>query len=212
MLQYPSIIGVNKSPLGNPCTAFYKYDGSNLRFEWSQKKGFHKFGSRTQIINSETPILGCGIELFMDTIALELIEILKYRLGSNFKNTQKITAFAEFFGENSFAGTHFEADKKELILFDISLFQKGFIQPKDFVEYFNHTDWAAKPVYTGNLNHDFINQVRNNNLPGYNLNEGVICKGVDKKNVWMTKIKTLDYLDKLKNSFTNWEHYVDNAV
>lgn len=39
MLQYPSILGVKKMPLGHKCYAFYKYDGSNLRFEWSPKKG-----------------------------------------------------------------------------------------------------------------------------------------------------------------------------
>jgi hypothetical protein len=38
MQQYPSIDGSGKAPLGVPCIAFYKYDGSNLRWEWSPKQ------------------------------------------------------------------------------------------------------------------------------------------------------------------------------
>jgi hypothetical protein len=212
MLQYPSIIGVKKSPIGNPCIAFYKHDGSNLRFEWSPKKGFHKFGSRTQMIDSKTPILGLGVELFMDTIADELIEILKWKYASKFKSIQRITAFAEFLGENSFAGSHEESDEKFLKLFDVFMFQKGFIEPKQFVEYFSNKDWATQAVYNGNLNHDFIEKVRTNTLAGFDLNEGVICKWSDKSGVCMTKIKTLNYLEKLKKKFTNWEQFVDNAV
>lgn len=49
----------------------------------------------------------------------------------------------------------------------------------------------------------------------FNLNEGVICKGhLTKGNffgkMWMCKIKTQAYLDKLKNRFgDDWEKYAE---
>jgi hypothetical protein len=40
--------------------------------------------------------------------------------------------------------------------------------------------------------------------------EVYVCKGVDSKNMqWMVKIKTKEYLDKLKNKFgDDWEKMV----
>jgi hypothetical protein len=51
MEQYPSIEGSSKAPLGKPCIAFYKYDGSNLRWEWNPKKGWFKFGTRHELFD-----------------------------------------------------------------------------------------------------------------------------------------------------------------
>lgn len=215
MLQYPSINGVTKTPIGEPCLAFYKYDGSNLRFEWDKKNGWSKFGSRTQMIDDKTPILGQGIEMFQDLLAGEIIKRMKEREGKNFNNLQRMTAFAEFYGENSFAGTHVESDEKFLKLFDVFMFKKGFLPPKDFVDTFSGFEHAAKVVYSGNLNVPFIEAVRANAVAGEPLFEGVICKGVSKKikspyhgDLWMTKIKTTEYLNRLKNVFQeDWEKY-----
>ena len=214
MLQYPSILGVKKVPLGYPCVAFYKYDGSNLRFEWSPKKGWNKFGSRTQMIDIRHPVFGKGIELFQDVFAKEIIERVEQSNPKAFKNCQRITAFAEFFGENSFAGHHEEEDEKNLKLFDIFLFQKGFISPKDFIKMFGDWEHCAEVIYEGNLNKDFIEKVRYNTL-SHSLNEGVICKGVNDKidfktygSIWMTKIKTFDFINRLKHRYKqDWEQY-----
>jgi len=45
MKSYPSIPG--KHTNGIPLTVFDKLDGSNIRAEWSKKRGFYKFGTRT---------------------------------------------------------------------------------------------------------------------------------------------------------------------
>ena len=217
MLQYPSILGVKKMPIGLPCIAFYKYDGSNLRFEWSPKKGWHKYGSRTQMIDGKSPIYGQGIELFHDTMGDIIVERLKSFMPKQFKNWERITAFAEFYGENSFAGSHDEKDEKKLCLFDVFLFQKGFLKPDNFVDYFGDLDWSSKVVYRGNLNKEFIEKIRYNTLEGEILNEGVICKGVSEKinfktqnNIWMTKIKTYEYINKLKHKYDEkWENYAE---
>jgi hypothetical protein len=214
MLQYPSILGVKKVPLGNKCVAFYKYDGSNLRFEWSPKKGWNKFGSRTQIIDRNHNVFGSGIDIFMNEMADIITDRLKYYYPKQFKNIDRITAFAEFFGENSFAGYHEEKDIKKLKLFDVFLFQKGFIEPDTFIDIFGDWEHCAEVVYKGNLNHELIEKVRYNTLDTP-LFEGVICKGMNDKikfkkegSVWMTKIKTFEYINKLKHKFDDkWENF-----
>src|ERR1035437_10055429 len=120
MEQYPSILGSSKAPLGKPCIAFNKYDGSNLRFEWSPKQGWHKFGTRRQLFDERTPIFGKAIQHF-DLMADEIVRRVRDRV----KNPQRITAFAEFFGPGSFAGSHLEGEEQELRLFDIFLFKQG---------------------------------------------------------------------------------------
>ena len=50
MKQYPSIMGSSKAPQ-KPCIAFEKYDGSNMRFEWTRKCGWCKFGCRNRLID-----------------------------------------------------------------------------------------------------------------------------------------------------------------
>jgi hypothetical protein len=214
MLQYPSILGVKKVPKGFPCIAFYKYDGSNLRFEWSQKKGWNKFGSRTQMIDKNHEVFGKGIELFQEHMADTIVERIKLANPKTFKNIERITAFAEFYGENSFAGSHEESDEKHLKLFDVFLFKQGFLLPEDFVDVFGDWDKAAQVVYRGNLNEEFIQSVRHSALE-MPLNEGVIVKGTSDKikfktqgDLWMTKIKTFDYINRLKNKYQDkWEQF-----
>lgn len=123
MLQYPSILGASKAPIGKSCVAFYKYDGSNLRWEWSPKKGWNKFGTRRQMFDSSALVFRDAIPLFMDTLADEIVRRTKQINGK----IVRITAFTEFFGPNSFAGQHVEDDVKELKLFDVFLFKKGFV-------------------------------------------------------------------------------------
>lgn len=57
MKDYPSIPGSSKAPQ-LPCIAFKKYDGSNIRAEWSKKRGWYKFGTRTQLIDKTDLVFG----------------------------------------------------------------------------------------------------------------------------------------------------------
>ena len=145
-----------------------------------------------------------------------IIERIKHAYPKQFKNIDRITAFAEFFGENSFAGSHEEDETKQLRLFDIFLFKTGFIKPEEFVDIFGDWDKSAEVVYKGNLNEEFIQSVRHSALEKP-LNEGVICKGSSDKiqfkkygSVWMTKIKTFEYINKLKNrDLDKWEDFAE---
>jgi hypothetical protein len=135
----------------------------------------------------------------MDTMSNEIERIIQSKYG----RLERVIAFAEYFGPSSFAGTHDPSEEKSLKLFDVSLFKKGFISPQDFVKLFKDQSWAAEVVYSGNLNQPFITAVRENTL---NLNEGVVCKG----NGWATKIKTLAYLERLKQNFgDDWVNYAE---
>jgi hypothetical protein len=67
-------------------------------------------------------------------------------------------------------------------------------------------------IYEGTLNEEFIKNVREDK---FNTFEGVICKGTQTKGsfrgkVWMCKIKTVAYLDRLKNRFgDDWVKYAE---
>jgi len=197
MLQYPSIDGSAKAPLGKPCIAFYKYDGSNLRWEWSPKKGWHKFGTRRQLFDEKTELYNQAIPLFLENIGDELV----YKVKQQNKGIERITAFTEFFGPSSFAGSHDEHEQKELKLLDVFLFKKGFIPPKTFKKMFEGADYFPEIIYEGNLNKQFIMDVRDSKYP---VDEGVICKGDD----FMVKIKTHAYFEKLRNQFDeSWMNY-----
>lgn len=190
MLQYPSILGWNKSPIGKPCVAFNKYDGSNLRWEYSPKQGWNKYGTRRTMFDKNTPLYNQAIELFNDHIGGTIVETTNHAFG---RKVERITAFTEFFGPSSFAGFHEFDEPKQLKLFDVFVFKKGFIPPKQFVKLFGKKEWCAEVVYEGNMNIEFIRDVQSGKYPVY---EGVICKGED----WMTKIKTIKFLERLRDT------------
>lgn len=196
MLQYPSIDSWRKSPIGKPCVAFYKYDGSNLRFEYNPKKGWCKYGTRKTMFDENTPLYNQAIELFNDNMGQVIVDTVNHAYG---RKVERITAFTEFFGPSSFAGSHDPDEQKQLKLFDVFVFKKGFIPANQFVKLFKRHDWTAEVVYQGNMNREFVDDVRNGKYPVY---EGVICKGDE----WSAKIKTIQYLDRLKNEFEDqWE-------
>lgn len=204
MKEYPSICGVSKSPR-DACIAFYKYDGSNLRFEWSKKRGWYKFGTRHRMFDETDEVFGCAVKIFNETVAPLIDPILR----KEYRDVQEIISFCEFHGEQSFAGQHGKDDPtKRLTLFDINLHKKGFISPREFSKMFSPLDIGAKVVYEGNLNEDFIKMVRTNTIPGVVLNEGVVCKGGSGHKLWMTKIKTDSYIQKLKDMYgIGWTKY-----
>ena len=132
------------------------------------------------------------------------------RRTKNFvRNPQRITAFTEFFGENSFAGSHEPGDTKEIRLFDIYLFQKGMLPIKDFVKHYGDMPQAAEIVYEGNLNREFITTLKKGTFKSTEtlarpIFEGVIAKG----DGFSVKIKTDEYFRHLRHKYPErWQDF-----
>lgn len=200
MIEYPSILASSKAPR-EPMIAFEKYDGSNIRVKYTSKRGFHLFGSRTQMFDKGHPFLGEAIGVFYQFYENPLVDwIEKY-----YPNEREVIAFLEFFGPNSFAGWHEPTDPKTLMLFDIMIGHKNrkFVTPQEFVKTVAPNMATPPVIYEGNLTDQFIADVRAGKYP---VTEGVVCKGTQKTGahrggVWMAKIKTQAYLDRLFNRY-----------
>lgn len=199
MIEYPHIIGPSKAPR-EQCYAFYKYDGSNIRVKWTKKTGFALFGSRTQLIDASHPHLGQVVDVFNRDYKDKLHEYC----SKNFRDEREVIVYGEFFGKNSFAGIHVPEDEKKFVLFDVLVGHKNrwFMKPQDFVKLGSIVE-IPQVVYSGKFNDEIIKSVRENTIPGIQLDEGVVVKGTVtsgayRGKIWMCKVKTYSYLDKVR--------------
>jgi hypothetical protein len=197
MKTYWHIDGPNLAPKGLPCIAFDKLDGSNLRFEWTKKRGWYKFGTRRRLFDQSDSEYGQSIETFLkkygDAIPKTLHDEKDYR-GVN-----ECIVFCEFFGEHSFAGFHEPTEPKDVVLIDVCPYKKGIVAPRLFVKHFGHLHIPAV-IYDGNFTKEFIQDVREGK---YLVKEGVVAKGnkPDGKaphNLWMAKCKTNWWFQELR--------------
>jgi hypothetical protein len=191
MKQYPSISKDVRH--GTYIYAFQKFDGSNIRSEWNKKKGFYKFGSRTQLIDESHKPLGKAINLIKEKYEKDLTDIFinqKY---------QDVLCFFEFYGPSSFAGNHLETEEQTVTLIDVNPFKQGIMEPNQFIKLFGHLD-IPKVLYQGTVNASLFDAVKQSTLPDMPL-EGVVCKGASDSKAKMPvmfKIKSQNWLDKLK--------------
>jgi len=212
VLHYPKIPGSRNAPDGR-CIAFEKCDGTNLHWDWDRDFGWHAFGTRRDEFNlTDVGIeqfaqrhahLRQAVEVFQTTLAEAIERVL--RDHSDYRGFQSIKVFTEFVGPNSFAGLHKDDDPKELRLFDVLAEYVRIIGPREFNADFGHLN-AARVMYEGKLTGKFAEDVRTGK---YNVAEGVVCKGgSDGSDLWMVKIKTYAYMERLKQAFTDrWEDY-----
>lgn len=196
MKEYPSIPGWREVSLGRPCIAFNKLDGSNIRAEWSPKQGWYKFGARHRMLDAQDEQLGLAVTLFERKYADVLEQQFKERVWKKL-GVRNFVVFFEYVGPNSFAGYHpDEPEQMDVFLFDVNPTPKGFLPPAEFVKLFGPIVDIPGVVYEGNFNIPFIESVIRND---YNLQEGVVVKGMDGKKLWMSKVKTQQWLDRLKS-------------
>lgn len=208
MIEFPSIINSSKAPRKH-CYAFDKLDGSNFRAKYTQKRGFDVFGTRSQLIDETTPYWNDMVYLFKQHGQKPLEKLFKS--SKTFRDFREIIVFGEYLGENSFAGRH-EAEPHKIVIFDVMVGHKvrKFLKPKEFIDEIGSEIEIPKIVYQGNLNDEFIKDVREGK---YNVKEGVICKGTETSGafcggMWTCKIKTNAYIQKLKETFGHeWEKY-----
>jgi hypothetical protein len=212
VLHYLKIPGSRDAP-SSRCIAFEKYDGTNLHWDWDRDFGWHAFGTRRDEFNLTEPGLAefnrkhrhlrqC-VEVFHATFAPGVERVF----GKNpaYAGFQSLKVFTEFLGPNSFAGLHKDDDPKELKLFDVWADPFGMVGPRQFVTDFGELP-IARVVYEGKLTGTFAEDVR---LGKFGVVEGVVCKGgTGGSDLWMAKIKTYAYLERLKQAFADkWEEY-----
>lgn len=197
MKKYPSIPHYDSDFIGRKVWAFDKLDGSNLRFEYSRKRGWYKFGTRNEMIDEKTPFYGEGVSIFLDKYGDDLARIFR----KEYSNVDNFIVFGEFLGENSFSGQHDPNDKMDVVMFDINIYKRGLIHPKDFIDKFSKLH-IPDVLYVGEYDEELIDSVKNNK---WNLKEGVICKGALRRKgsdeIWMTKLKTNEWLFEVKKKY-----------
>ena len=206
MKSYLSIPGINSAPFGMPCFAFDKLDGSNIRAEWNRKKGWHRFGTRTQLLDETNKEFGSAISVFLEKYGDAIPKVL--RDEKDYRSVNECIAFCEFVGEHSFAGFHDYEEPHDVVLIDINPYKKGIIGPKLFIKHFGHLH-IPDVVYEGNFNKQFVKDVREGK---YSVKEGVVAKGNDPNgkyphNLWMVKCKTLVWLEELRRKAEIIEKY-----
>lgn len=207
-LAYPKIPDTLDCPL-RQCIAFEKYDGTNIHWTFKPGEGWQEYGVRRDRYDINTtgvrafeaahPELAGAHKLWDQDSKLEDF------LNSNPKyNTAKeIIVFTEYFGPNSFAGQHDPKDTKQLIIFDVQVDGK-IIPPDQFVEDFKQFN-IARIIFQGKFSGQLFVDVRKGK---YDVKEGVVVKGIFSSQVYMAKIKTEAYLDRLKKEFKdNWKEY-----
>lgn len=173
---------------------FDKLDGSNLRVEWSAKRGFHKFGTRTQLLSDEQPVFKPAPEVFLRRVG----EALEPRLRQ--RKWERVTVFFEYLGPQSFAGSHVDAPEvMEARLIDVAPHNQGFLTPGDFVRLSDGLPSAAL-LLQGRVTAEVAEAVREGTLPGLGR-EGVVGKVSEPKRgdaLQFFKIKRRSWLERLR--------------
>lgn len=95
MKQYPSIPRRFEEFTAH---VWDKLDGSNLRFEWSQKRGWHKTGTRTRLFDATDPVFHEALVVFDTVWAAPLADLFKARRYDH------AVAFLEFWGPGFWKG------------------------------------------------------------------------------------------------------------
>ena len=182
--------------MGLPIYAFGKIDGSNIRAEWSKKRGFYKFGSRSRLLGTDQPIISKA-----EGLIREQEEPVARICNKN--HWDRIILFYEFAGAYSSFGNHIENDDHKVWLIDANPYKKGILPPREFIELFGEVRQAPL-LYRGNCNNSFVLSVKNGTLDGLQQwspvgPEGVVCKTKGKGNtILMFKIKAESWYQRLR--------------
>jgi len=176
---------------------FAKLDGSNLRFEWSKKKGWYKVGTRHRLVDESDSIFGKAPLIFQETLADQCEKICRDN------RWQRAVIFCEYYGPQSFAGLHEIGGTMTLTVIDVAPYKKGILPPTDFLKLFGELG----PHYLGYLkwNFNFINRVHQGLEPEASF-EGVVGKAKGKGNTLLLyKTKTQAWKDEVKKRYSKKE-------
>lgn len=189
--QYPSIlVSTGQSFREFDAYIFAKLDGSNVRAEWTKKKGWSKFGTRTRLVDPTDPVFGTVPALFLENISEGVERIAREA------RWEHLVVFCEFYGSSSFAGLHVEDEPKALALLDVAANKRGLLPPRDFVKHFDGKVSTAPFLGTQRWTRGLVDQVRQATYPGMSF-EGVVGKAQIKHELVMAKAKSRGWLDRV---------------
>lgn len=198
-LVYPKIPESSKK-LHGKCHVFNKYDGTNLHWIWNNQNDWHLFGTRrTQFsfdeegiaeFQSNHPQIGNAPNIFNQTLRNKLTVFLREHKTFS---SHSIILFTEFHGPDSFAGDHKIGDNHELTIIDVMV-NGRLLEPTVFHEIFQQFG-SAQLIFQGKYSGQLAEDIRKGK---YSLNEGAVVKSVVDSGVFMTKIKTINYLERLE--------------
>ena len=210
-LAYPKIPDTLNCPL-KQCVAFEKLDGTNIHYVY---KGlvFWELGTRRdrftntpegrESFNQAHPELSSLHDDAFDF--LTQLEGYLLEEGHKYSEGKEVIFFFEYCGPNSFAGQHQSKDRKKLYLIDVQIDGK-MLPPEELIKDFEEfKDNMPRVIFKGKFSGQLFVDVRKGK---FDVKEGVVVKGVVGKDVYMAKIKTEAYQDKLKTQFKdNWKEY-----
>ena len=207
-LAYPKIPDTLDCPL-KQCVAFEKYDGTNIHFVLEPYAGWMDFGTRrdrfplnnggVNKFEQAHPELA-GLDNFWDQDAKLEFFLMDH---PKYSKAKEIIVFAEYFGAKSFAGSHQDDDAMKFVIIDVQV-DGQILPPEEFIEEFGQFN-IARVIFKGKFTGQLFVDVRKGK---YDVKEGVVVKGMVDKKVYMAKIKTDTYLQRLKTQFKeNWKEY-----
>ena len=190
MKGYPSIPGSTGQDFQEfDAYVFDKYDGSNLRAEYTKKRGLWKFGTRNRMFDKSDPVFGSAVDLFKNMWEDKIGKVAASQ------RWESVIIFCEFWGPNSFAGVHEPTDSHILTLFDVNPYKKGFLGPKEFIKLFGEYEHTAKLLGREHWTRGFVQRVRSGDYPcGL---EGVVGKAGEGHDQIRAKAKTQAWIDKV---------------
>jgi hypothetical protein len=146
------------------------------------------------IMNNRNPFIE-AVTLFEMEYAPKFDQIFKD--AKELRGVPIITLFGEFYGPGSFAGMHDWNATHSLTFFDAAIYKKGYLPPSDFQNLFGELP-IQKLIWKGIFNEEFVKRVEANE---FGLSEGIVYKGVEDGDVFMGKIKTLQWLESIRNKY-----------
>jgi hypothetical protein len=185
MKQYPSIPRRFEEFTAH---VWDKLDGSNLRFEWSRKRGWHKAGTRTRLFDATDPVFGEALGVFDAVWAAPLADLFKRQ------RCDHAVAFLEFWGPGSFAGNHVAGSPKTLTLFDVAVQKQGLLDPAVFHAMFGKFEHTPRYLGIHRWTRGFVERVRAGEIAGVTF-EGVVGKGGTGHAQVRAKAKTQAWID-----------------
>lgn len=161
MKQYPSIPRATGQDFREfPAHVFDKLDGSNLRFEWNRKRGWHKQGTRHRLFDLSDPDFGKAIPLFTSSWA----EALDRKFTED--RVEQALVFFEYWDITCLGGRPADPPgEKRLTLFDVNLHRRGFVPPLEFVREYSKLGDTARYLGEVKWTRSFVGRVYNNDIP-----------------------------------------------